>query len=91
MLATSHESNFKRMVIVDETGGKKARRDRGNASHCKSPGIFASLPPILGLQDTHEQPIMGAAILFLYVAGGKQFHQNGINLSEKPLSTNLSI
>jgi hypothetical protein len=64
---------IQRMVIVVDETDKKARRDRGNASHGKSPGIFASLPPVVGLQDTHEQPIMGARILFLHAAGGKHY------------------
>jgi len=63
------------MVIVEKQGRKKARRDRGNASHSKSPMIFASLPPILGPQDSHEQPIMDARILFLYATCGKHFFE----------------
>jgi len=60
------------VVVVDETD-KKARRDRGKCLPQQVSRIFASLPPILGLQDMHEQPIMGDRILFLYATGGKHF------------------
>ena len=75
--------NVKRMAIVDERG-KKARRDRGNASRGKSPGIFASPSPILGLQDSHEQPIMGARILFPNAAGGKHFVLPSLGITYEP-------